>query len=1166
MINHFKYNPEQEPEKYFYSMLLLFKPWRESDSLIGNKSSYTESFNCCKNELMECVEYHEQLIRLREADSKVREHISERRAEMEAEETDSEDPPAMGPLNYACNEVVHGAMEEFNDIFKKPDTNTVETMIEQLNVDQMEVFKKVTCAIQAQANGTTDSTAVRLFVSGCGGTGKSFLIKTIREWVLTATDKGVAVLAPTGIAAVNVNGMTIHRPLMLPVEHGKTPKYRPLSDDALKITRDVMRNVTLVIIDEISMVSNVTLLYIHLRLTEIFQTEEVEDGWFGKRNMLFLGDLLQLPPVFEGPVYTPLTAELTQKYTGCVGTVNLWRNLFSYLELTINMRQRDDKNFVELLSRIRLGCITNEDIKLLSERKMKLSGNTVSERMKEVAQKLSELPPDTVCLLPTRNMCDQLNKEMLRNLSGDEIRCIASDTVDCPVNLKSKVSKMLMKYGDDSTNTAGLEKELVIKLGCKVMLRRNIDITLGLVNGAIGTVKSVKYSIDQANMVESIMIQFGDDKLHQLIRVKSKFQLLDKAYVIRQQFPITVAYSITIHKSQGLTLRNVVVDIGNSVFTCGQSYVALSRVTSLAGLNLINFDPRSIKALNSAVAEYTFLRKKFTPRLPALSANRKKSIRIQDTQWCITKSTLLAQQNSSARAYNVLATLPNKGFLNNDGNGYGNCILQCLLNSTAIRSELVKESSENIKHLVTMYESPDHTPIDSSSICDELDLSSDHNPVDFLTAFVRQYSRLSMLIEHSVRIETVCDECTHVDTVDEKEIIFNVSVHDSIKNIKMNDLLLTAQNWCVKVCSKCSAPCKSRRIILNACDLLVFKFDVWDPTGKVRRKSNINCVPSTSIKIDTCLYKPKASVHYEKTKTAGTSYVSIVSANGKWLHCHNQKLSFVQWPKGARDMYLLFLECTSIKSDAGKASSKLCDNKLVNVSPSNLVKRKLCSMFDSGPIEKKTRTTTTKDCVVTGFDMPVVRTEWPEYRYYPVDNEWQHNACRQLGLTFVRPFTCVPGGPDVVLRRPVTTSLKKIEGDGNCLFRSLCYIITGSQAQHYELRCAIVAHMLSIPHLLCGLGSDGHRNYLYGYYDNVESYLSLTNMAINGTWGTDTEMCVLSHVLNTVIYTYNSSGYWLACLPHGIDRSIPYNITCKSLYIYNYNETHFDVVTDIHRS
>jgi len=117
--------------------------------------------------------------------------------------------------------------------------------------------------------------------------------------------------------------------------------------------------------------------------------------------MLFLGDLLQLPPVFEGPVYTSLTAELTQKYTGCVGAVDLSWNLFSYIELTINMRQKDDKNFVELLSQIWLGCITNADIKLLNERKMQLSGETLSERMKEVAQNYLS------CLL-TQYVCCQL--------------------------------------------------------------------------------------------------------------------------------------------------------------------------------------------------------------------------------------------------------------------------------------------------------------------------------------------------------------------------------------------------------------------------------------------------------------------------------------------------------------------------------------------------------------------------------------------------------------------------------------------------------------------------------------------------------------------------------------------------------------------------------------
>ena len=145
---------------------------------------------------MDCTEYHEQLLRLQEADTKVREHISECWAEMQAEEqADTEDPSAAGPLSYTCNEVVHEAMEEFHEMFKKPSNDDVEIMISKLNPDQLQVFKKVSSAIEAQINGAMDGAAVtvRLFVSGCGGTGKSFLIKAIKEWVLTATDKGVAV-------------------------------------------------------------------------------------------------------------------------------------------------------------------------------------------------------------------------------------------------------------------------------------------------------------------------------------------------------------------------------------------------------------------------------------------------------------------------------------------------------------------------------------------------------------------------------------------------------------------------------------------------------------------------------------------------------------------------------------------------------------------------------------------------------------------------------------------------------------------------------------------------------------------------------------------------------------------------------------------------------------
>ena len=91
----------------------------------------------------------------------------------------------------------------------------------------------------------------------------------------------------------------------------------------------------------------------------------------------------------------------------------------------------------------------------------------------------------------------------------------------------------------------------------------------------------------------------------------------------------------------------------------------------------------------------------------------------------------------------------------------------------------------------------------------------------------------------------------------------------------------------------------------------------------------------------------------------------------------------------------------------------------------------------------------------------------------------------------MRPFQHISGGSDVILTQPDVHSLKNVGGDGNCLFRALSYIITGSEAQHFELRKGLVTHMLSIPELLCGIGADGHQNYLeeYGGYENVESYL-----------------------------------------------------------------------------
>uniref|UniRef100_A0A6V7J8C7 ATP-dependent DNA helicase n=1 Tax=Bracon brevicornis TaxID=1563983 RepID=A0A6V7J8C7_9HYME len=118
------------------------------------------------------------------------------------------------------------------------------------------------------------------------------------------------------------------------------------------------------------------------------------------------------------------------------------------------------------------------------------------------------------------------------------------------------------------------------------MLRRNIDVTLGLVNGTIAVVelvvKSVMHGKDHIQKV-NIMLESG--QIYGIERMDVKFEIMDSVYITSKQFPISLSYGITIHKSQGLSLRSAVMDLGNTVFSAGQSYVALSRVTTLQGVH-----------------------------------------------------------------------------------------------------------------------------------------------------------------------------------------------------------------------------------------------------------------------------------------------------------------------------------------------------------------------------------------------------------------------------------------------------------------------------------------------------------------------------------------------------------------------------------------------------
>ena len=178
---------------------------------------------------------------------------------------------------------------------------------------------------------------------------------------------------------------------------------------------------------------------------------------------------------------------------------------------------------------------------------------------------------------------------------------------------KKKASAELDRLNKDCNMTAGLEAELKLAVGVRVMLRRNLDTSKGLVNGALGTINSIGK--------DCIHVKFNHntDTHFKIERVRSKFQILRRFYVYRKQFPVILAFAVTIHKCQGLSLDCAIVDLSSNVFATGMAYVALSRVRTLTGLHLLAFDPKSIKVSRECIEEVNRLRKLFRSDIPSIN-------------------------------------------------------------------------------------------------------------------------------------------------------------------------------------------------------------------------------------------------------------------------------------------------------------------------------------------------------------------------------------------------------------------------------------------------------------------------------------------------------------------------------------------------------------------
>lgn len=393
-----------------------------------------------------------------------------------------------------------------------------------------------------------------LFLTGKAGTGKSTFLRYISQ----TTKKKHVILAPTGIAAINVGGSTLHSFFKLPF-HPLLPNDNRYSVRNLRKTLKynsekikLIKEVELIIIDEISMVRADIIDFIDKILRVYAQNMRVP---FGGKQLLLVGDMYQLEPVLKEEERTLLQPFYPSKF---FFDAHIFREMqLICIELQKVYRQTDPL-FISILDHIRTSNTSQTDLSILNQR----VGNSSHQNHDGLA----------ITLSTRRDSVDYINQQHLQQLPGEPTVFYGIIESEFP------------------ENNLPTPMKLEIKTGAQVLFVKN-DRDKRWVNGTLGTVIGMG---DESDGLIYVRTEQGEDvDVEQDIWSNVRYTYNEKEQKIEEevigtfrQFPIRLAWAITIHKSQGLTFNQVNIDLSGGVFAGGQTYVALSRCRSLEGINL----------------------------------------------------------------------------------------------------------------------------------------------------------------------------------------------------------------------------------------------------------------------------------------------------------------------------------------------------------------------------------------------------------------------------------------------------------------------------------------------------------------------------------------------------------------------------------------------------
>ena len=402
-----------------------------------------------------------------------------------------------------------------------------------MNIDLNPIFQ--------HALDLMENTRQNIFITGRAGTGKSTLLNYFRRH----TKKKIAVLAPTGVAAINVQGQTIHSFF----KFKPTITLQSIKKNSEDDKKNIYTKLDAIVIDEISMVRADLLDCVDKFLRLNGKTSEKP---FGGLQMIFIGDLYQLPPVVTSQEKEIFQSQYKSPYFFSAQFFNHFK--MEFIELEKIYRQQDER-FINLLNSIRNKTTTDEDISLLNQR---VNPDYTTEEY-------------CIYLTPKNVDAEAINEEKLNQLKG---------------KMHVFEANIGGTFGKEYYPT---RQTLNLKIGSQVMMVNN-DYKNRWVNGTMGKVLSIERDDDAVAVV--VELEDGQEvevypytwEIYRFFLEKEGIQ--SETIGSFTQYPLTLAWALTIHKSQGKTFKNVILDIGAGSFMPGQVYVALSRCTTLEGLIL----------------------------------------------------------------------------------------------------------------------------------------------------------------------------------------------------------------------------------------------------------------------------------------------------------------------------------------------------------------------------------------------------------------------------------------------------------------------------------------------------------------------------------------------------------------------------------------------------